>query len=179
MLVTYKSSRHSDSRGFFSEIYSKKDLLDYGIDGDFIQDNQSFSSEIGTLRGLHYQAPPFAQGKLVRCARGAILDVAVDIRRKSPTFGNWESFMLSQENGLQLYVPIGFAHGFVTLRSETEIIYKCTDYYNPKAEGSILWSDPILKIDWQLDGDPILSEKDRNAPFFKDLQTPFVYGVNS
>ena len=129
------------------------------------------------MRGLHFQAPPAAQGKLVRCGRGAIFDVAVDIRRGSPTFGKWEGYKLTSENGHQLYVPVGFAHGFVTLEADSEIIYKCTDYYAPETEGSVLWSS--CGIEWPLTGDPILSDKDKQAPSLADFDSSFVYGENS
>ena len=115
---------------------------------DFLQDNHSFSWEPGTLRGLHFQAPPNAQGKLVRCGKGAIFDVAVDIRKGSPTFGHWDGYELTEENGHQLYVPVGFAHGFLTLKPKSEIVYKCTDYYDPEAQGSIRWDDPSIGIKW-------------------------------
>ena len=121
--------RHRDHRGFFGETYSRRIYTDLGVGVEFVQDNQSLSRAVGTLRGLHFQAPPNSQGKLVRCGRGAIFDVAVDIRCGSPTYGEWKGYTLTAENGLQLYVPIGFAHGFVTLEADSEIVYKCTDYY--------------------------------------------------
>jgi dTDP-4-dehydrorhamnose 3,5-epimerase len=138
-----------------------------GIDVEFVQENHSLSGAVGTLRGLHFQAPPHAQAKLVRCVRGVIFDVAVDIRRNSPTFGQWESHKLTAENGHQLYVPVGFAHGFVTLELDSEIVYKCTDYYAPETEGAVHWSS--CGIDWPLSVDPILS----------DFVSPFIYGQNS
>ena len=139
-----------------------------------MQDNHSLSHAVGTLRGLHFQALPAAQGKLVRCGRGAIFDVAVDIRRGSPTYGQWEGYELSAENGHQLYVPVGFAHGFVTLEPDSEIVYKCTDYYAPETEGTVRWDS--CGIEWPLSGDPILSDKDAIAPALADLDSPFVYG---
>ena len=148
-----------------------------GIKDEFVQDNHSLSRSSGTLRGLHFQAPPAAQGKLVRCGRGAIFDVAVDIRRGSPTYGSWECYTLTAENGHQFYVPIGFAHGFVTLEPDSEIVYKCTDYYSPETERAIRWNS--CGIDWPLSLDPILSEKDANAPALADLESPFIYGQNS
>jgi dTDP-4-dehydrorhamnose 3,5-epimerase len=169
--------RHGDHRGFFGETYSLRRYEDLGINVEFVQDNHSLSHAIGTLRGLHFQAPPAAQGKLVRCGRGAIFDVAVDIRRGSPTYGKWEGYELTAENGHQLYVPVGFAHGFVTLEADSEIVYKCTDYYASETEGAVLWKS--CGIEWPLSGDPILSDKDQEAPLLADFNTPFVYGQNS
>ena len=148
-----------------------------GIDVEFVQENHSLSGAVGTLRGLHFQAPPHPQAKLVRCVRGMIFDVAVDIRRNSPTFGQWESHKLTAENGHQLYVPVGFAHGFVTLEPDSEIVYKCTDYYAPETEGAVHWSS--CGIDWPLTVDPILSDKDVIASAFTDFVSPFIYGQNS
>ncbi len=172
-----KPSRHSDHRGFFSETYSRRLYAEMGIDVEFVQENHSLSGAVGTLRGLHFQAPPHPQAKLVRCVRGMIFDVAVDIRRNSPTFGQWESHKLTAENGHQLYVPVGFAHGFVTLEPDSEIVYKCTDYYAPETEGAVHWSS--CGIDWPLSVDPILSDKDTIAPTFTDFVSPFIYGQNS
>ena len=136
-LILIKPNRHRDKRGFFSETYSRREYKKLGIDEEFLQDNHSFSWEAGTLRGLHFQFPEYAQAKLVRCGNGAIFDVAVDIRKGSPKFGHWEGYELSAENGHQLYVPVGFAHGFLTLKPGSEIVYKCTNYYAPHAEGSL------------------------------------------
>jgi dTDP-4-dehydrorhamnose 3,5-epimerase len=169
--------RHSDHRGFFSESYSRRRYLEMEIDVEFVQDNHSLSREVGTLRGLHFQSPPYAQGKLVRCGRGAIFDVAVDIRRGSPTFGQCEGYELTADNGHQLYVPVGFAHGFVTLEPNSEIVYKCTDYYAPKTEGAVRWDS--CGIDWPLSVDPILSDKDAIAPALADFVSPFIYSQNS
>jgi dTDP-4-dehydrorhamnose 3,5-epimerase len=169
--------RWRDIRGYFAETYNKLSYLEHGIDVEFVQDNHSLSREVNTLRGLHFQAPPHAQGKLVRCGRGAIFDVAVDIRRGSPTFGQWQGFELTQDNGHQLYVPVGFAHGFVTLQPDSEIIYKCTDYYSPHSEGVVRWNS--CGIDWPLSETPILSEKDEAAAALNDLKSPFIYGENS
>ena len=177
--ILIKPNRHGDHRGFFAETYSRKKYLEYGIDVEFVQDNHSISKELGTLRGLHFQAPPHAQAKLVRCGRGALFDVAVDIRRGSPTYGKWESYELTAENGYQLYVPIGFAHGFMTLEQESEIVYKCSDYYAPDTEKSISWKDPDIKICWPKLDKPILSEKDAGAPTLEDFESPFIYGYNS
>jgi len=170
-------TRHSDHRGFFGETYSRRRYAEMGIDVEFVQDNHSLSHAVGTLRGLHFQAPPAAQGKLVRCGRGAIFDVAVDIRRGSPTYGQWQGYDLTAENGHQLYVPVGFAHGFVTLESDSEIVYKCTDYYSPETEGAVRWDS--CGIDWPLSVDPILSDKDAVAPALADFVSPFLYGENS
>ena len=167
--------RFGDHRGFFAQTYTRRDYAAAGIDGDFVQDNHSLSAQVGTVRGLHFQAPPSAQGKLVRCGRGAIFDVAVDIRKGSPTFGQWVGFELSAENGAQLYVPPGFAHGFMTLRPDSEIVYKCTDYYAPETEGAVRWDDPAIGIDWPLRGEAVLSAKDAVAPLLADLDSPFVW----
>lgn len=177
MLDLVKAKRHRDHRGYFGETYSRRQYVDMGIDVEFVQDNHSLSHAVGTLRGLHFQAPPHAQGKLVRCGHGAIFDVVVDIRRGSPTFGQWEGYELSAENGHQLYVPIGFAHGFVTLVADSEIVYKCTDYYAPETEGAVRWDS--CGIEWPLSGDPILSDKDAIAPTLADFDSPFVYGEDS
>lgn len=171
------TSRHRDHRGYFGETYNRRRYAEMGIDEQFVQDNHSLSHAVGTLRGLHFQAPPMAQGKLVRCGRGAIFDVAVDIRRGSPTYGQFEGYELSAENGHQLYVPVGFAHGFVTLEPDSEIVYKCTEYYAPEAEGAVRWDS--CGIEWPLSGDPILSNKDAVAPALADFYSPFVYGENS
>lgn len=169
-------SRYGDARGFFSESYSRKLLATHGIDMEFVQDNHSLSAQPGTVRGLHFQSPPHAQDKLVRCGRGALFDVAVDIRAGSPTYGVWFGTELSAENGRQLLVPAGFAHGFVTRLPDTEIVYKCSDYYALETEGALRWDDPDLAIDWQM-GDiaPILSDKDAKAPGFAGFASPFTY----
>ena len=179
MLQLIVPERHRDDRGFFAETYSRRKYSELGIDIEFVQDNHSLSRDFGTLRGLHFQAPPHAQAKLVRCGRGAIFDVAVDIRRGSPTYGEWKGYELTAENGNQLYVPVGFAHGFVTLMPDSEIVYKCSAYYAPETEGAVLWNDPDIGIDWATKADPILSDKDAAAPFLSDLESPFVYGENS
>jgi len=166
-------ARHGDARGFFSESWNRQKLSDQGVDIDFVQDNHSVSQRVGTLRGLHFQAPPHAQAKLVRCGRGRLFDVAVDIRLGSPTFGRWVGAELSAENGRQMLVPVGFAHGFVTREPDTEIVYKCSDYYARETEGVIRWDDPDLAIDWELEGAPFLSDKDAAAPFLRDMHPPF------
>ena len=174
-----RSKRHGDHRGFFAETYSRRQYAELGINVDFVQDNHSLSREVGTLRGLHFQAPPHAQAKLVRCGRGALFDVAVDIRRGSPTYGRWEGYELTAENGDQLYIPVGFAHGFVTLEPDSEIVYKCSDYYAPETEGAVLWNDPDIGIEWPIAAEPILSDKDAVAPLLSDLESPFIFGENS
>lgn len=171
LVITPK--RFGDARGFFCEVWNKKWLSDAGHILDFVQDNHSLSSEAGTIRGLHYQAPPHAQAKLVRCGRGALFDVAVDIRKGSPTYGQWVGETLTFENGKQLLIPAGFLHGFVTLKPDTEINYKCTDYYHPESEGAVHWDS--CGIEWHFDGKPILSEKDEKAEIFAEFDSPFIY----
>ena len=170
-------TRLSDHRGFFAETYSQERYSKIGVDCSFVQDNHSLSLEVCTLRGLHFQAPPHSQAKLVRCGRGSIFDVVVDIRRGSPTYGQWEGYDLTAQNGHQLYVPVGFAHGFVTLEPNSEIVYKCSDYYAPETEGSVCWDS--CGIDWPLAHAPIISDKDAIAPALVDLESPFVFGENS
>ena len=166
--------RHGDARGFFSESWNRQLLRDKGIDIDFVQDNHSLSDQIGTVRGLHFQTPPHAQDKLVRCGRGLLFDVAVDIRRGSPTYGQWVGYELSFENGHQLLVPSGFAHGFVTRAPGTEIIYKCSDYYAPECDRALQWDDPAVGVDWGITRkDALLSDKDQKAPALADLDNPF------
>lgn len=167
--------RFGDDRGFFSESWNRKVLADNGIFLDFVQDNHSLSARVGTVRGLHFQAPPHTQAKLVRCGRGRLFDVAVDVRKGSPTFGKWFGVELSFENGKQLLVPEGFLHGFATREPDTEIIYKCTDYYVPSADGAVRFDDPSIAIDWGLSGAPILSDKDAAAPYLSQFKTPFIY----
>ncbi|WP_373006383.1 dTDP-4-dehydrorhamnose 3,5-epimerase [Hyphomonas sp.] len=167
-------SRFGDDRGFFSETYNAETFSAAGIEADFVQDNHSLSTQTGTLRGLHFQAPPFAQSKLVRVLRGAILDVAVDIRRNSPTYGKWVSAELSATNGVQIFVPRGFLHGFVTREPDTEIAYKVDNYYSRECDGAVQWNDPALAIDWGLPADgAILSDKDAQAQSFAAFKTPF------
>ena len=166
--------RFGDDRGFFAETWSRRRLAQAGIDIDFVQDNHSVSACAGTLRGLHYQSPPHAQAKLVRCGRGALFDVAVDIRAGSPTYGQWTGTELSAENGRQLLIPAGFLHGFVTRMDDTEIVYKCSDYYAPECDGAVAWDDPAIGIDWGLgDTDPILSDKDAKAPKLSEIGPVF------
>lgn len=174
-VVTLIPKRFGDNRGFFSESWNKSRMAEAGLDYDFVQDNHSLSRTVGTLRGLHYQRPPHAQAKLVRCGKGRLLDVAVDIRKGSPTYGQWVAEELSFENGHQLMIPAGFLHGFVTLEPDTEIIYKCTDYYAPDCDGAVAWNDQNLGIDWKLAGDPILSDKAAAAPKLSEIDNPFVW----
>jgi dTDP-4-dehydrorhamnose 3,5-epimerase len=164
--------RHGDSRGWFIETWNASRMAKAGLDLAFVQDNHSFSAAKGTLRGLHYQSLPRAQDKLVRCSKGAILDVAVDIRTGSPTYGKWVGVELSAENGRQLLVPKGFLHGFVTLTENTEVQYKCTDLYSPENDGAVRWDDPAIGIDWGVSA-PILSEKDSKAPLLAEIGKPF------
>ncbi|MEM6938696.1 MAG: dTDP-4-dehydrorhamnose 3,5-epimerase [Pseudomonadota bacterium] len=172
-VVLIAPPRFGDARGFFSESWNRQKMRDHGIDIDFVQDNHSVSAAVNTVRGLHFQAPPHAQAKLVRCGRGALFDVAVDIRKGSATFGEWVGFELTAENGLQLLVPAGFLHGFSTRAPDTEIIYKCSEYYAPQSDGAVRFDDPDLAIDWGLHGDPVLSEKDAAAPLMRDFDSPF------
>lgn len=173
-LLILKPRRFGDDRGWFSEVWNRDTLRAHGIDLDFVQDNHSYSAHPGTVRGLHYQAPPRAQDKLVRCGRGTVLDVAVDVRRTSPTFGRWFGIELSAANGLQLLIPKGFLHGFVTRTPDAELLYKCTDTYAPAQDGAVRWDDPDLAIDWGIDpAAVILSDKDRAAPAFRDWSSPF------
>lgn len=168
-------ARFGDRRGFFSESWNRRRMAEAGLDIDFVQDNHSLSMAAGTLRGLHYQAPPHAQAKLVRCGRGRLWDVAVDIRKGSPGYLKWFGTELSFENGKQLLIPEGFLHGFVTLEPETEVVYKCSDYYAPECDGAVRWNDPEIGIDWPLEGAPVLSDKDAAAPTIADFETPFAW----
>ncbi len=171
-IVTPK--KHGDARGFFSETYNRNAFEAAGLDLTFVQDNHSFSAPVGTLRGLHFQTPPFAQDKLLRVVRGRILDVAVDIRRSSPTFGKWVAVELSAENWRQLLVPVGFAHGFVTLDPDTEVLYKTTNFYSPANDRGVAWDDPDIGIAWPLPaGGPTLSDKDRRWPRLTDAPELF------
>ena len=166
--------RHGDHRGFFSEVYNKKTLSELGINIDFVQDNQSLSAERGTMRGLHFQTPPFAQDKLVRVIRGSVLDVAVDLRRSSPTYGEHASVVLSADALHQVLIPTGFAHGFMTLEANTEVVYKVSNYYAPEHDKGILWNDPALGIAWPVPEAMVtLSDKDRGQPCLVDVASPF------
>jgi dTDP-4-dehydrorhamnose 3,5-epimerase len=169
-----RPKRHADSRGFFSETYNKKVLSEAGIDLDFVQDNHSLSVEKGVVRGLHYQMPPFAQDKLVRVIRGSIFDVAVDLRKSSPTFGRHVAAVLSAEEWNQILIPIGFAHGFCTLEPNTEVIYKVTNYYAPDHDRGLFWNDPQLGIQWPISPNQIfLSDKDKRLPSLSELRDFF------
>ena len=171
-----RPKRFADDRGWFSESYHQARLAGQGIDILFCQDNHSLSRPLGTLRGLHFQTPPHAQAKLVRCVRGSIWDVAVDVRAGSPTYGKWVAATLSAENGDQLFIPAGFAHGFVALEADSEVIYKVDDYYAPECDGGLAWDDPDIALPWPvpLDG-PALSDKDRRLPRLADWTSPFAY----
>ena len=168
--------RFVDPRGWFTETYSEAWALAAGIYTRFVQDNQSFSAFGGTIRGLHYQRPPRAQAKLVRCVRGSIMDYAVDIRRGSPTYGRYVSAKLTAESGEQLFVPVGFAHGFVTLEPDVEVAYKVSDIYAPDCDGGLIWNDSTIGIDWPLPkSGAILSNKDKTLPTLASLDSPFEY----
>lgn len=175
-LALVTPQRFRDSRGWFSESWNKRALERAGLNlPEFVQDNHSVSHETGTVRGLHFQSPPYAQGKLVRCGRGRLFDAVVDVRKGSPMFGQWFGVDLSFESGQQLWVPAGLLHGFVTLEPDTEIVYKCTEHYDPACDGSVRWDS--CDIDWPLLGvNPILSDKDAQAQPFAAFETPFVYG---
>jgi len=161
-----------DERGYFFESFNKKKFLELtGFSADFVQDNQSLSNK-NVLRGLHFQMPPFAQAKLVRVVRGSVMDIAVDLRKNSPTFGKYISLELNDRNNLSLFIPEGFAHGFVTLEENTIFIYKCSNFYHKESERTIMWNDQDLKIDWQI-ADPIISEKDKEGLSFLKFNSPF------
>ena len=172
-LVELTPRRFGDERGFFSEVWNHARFAEAGIPTQFVQDNVSLSRSKGVLRGLHFQTPPAAQAKLVRVSCGSIFDVGVDIRRSSPTFGRWAGVVLSAEKWNQLYVPEGFAHGFVTLEDDTEVTYKVSAPYSPEHDRSIRFDDPAIGIDWPLDGEPVLSEKDAAAPLLAGVETGF------
>ena len=168
-VILVKPKVFGDNRGFFMESYKKSEFIAGGINTEFRQDNHSKSSK-GVLRGLHYQTPPFEQAKLVRCTRGKIYDVAVDIRKNSKTFGEYIRVELSEENKHMLYIPEGFAHGFVVLSDEAELLYKTSNEYAPSADRGIRWNDEDLNIDWGIDFEPVLSEKDKKQPLLKELR---------
>ena len=174
-----ESDVFEDKRGFFTENYSEEKYKKLGIDFNFVQDNHSLSAEVGVVRGLHFQRGDDAQTKLIRVVTGEVLDVVVDLRKGSPTYGQWESFILSEHNGRQLLVPRGFAHGFATLTTNVNFMYKCDNYYNAEADAGIAFDDKELGIDWQIDlSKTIISDKDRNLPTFKEFEksNDFVYG---
>jgi len=170
-LVVVKPAIYNDDRGFFAEMYNKRDFIEIGLDIEFVQDNHSFSKK-NVLRGLHYQLNPMAQGKLVTCIRGEIFDVAVDIRKDSPTFGKWKGYILSGSNKFMFYLPPGFAHGFLVLSDEADVYYKTTNLYSPEDDAGILWNDPQISIQWMVK-EPILSEKDKMLPLLKDARSNF------
>ena len=167
-VILVKPKIFGDNRGFFMESYKKSDFYANGIEVEFNQDNHSKSSK-GVLRGLHYQAAPYGQAKIVRCGRGRIYDVAVDIRPNSPTFGQYVKVELSEENKHMLYIPVGFAHGFVALSDEVELLYKASGEYSPQADRGIRWNDPDINIDWEIDFEPLLSDKDKIQPKLKEI----------
>jgi len=170
-LLIIKPDVFEDERGYFFESFNHGKFLQAGLELHFVQDNESKSKK-GVLRGLHFQAPPYAQGKLVRVMQGSVLDVAVDIRKNSATYGKWESIVLTGANKLMYWIPAGFVHGFATLEDDTLFFYKCTNTYNKNAEGSILWCDEDLNIKWGI-ADPVISEKDKVSPKFRDFVSPF------
>ncbi len=172
-LFLIKPKVFEDHRGHFFESFRDDVLRDNGVDCQFVQDNQSLSQK-GILRGLHFQKPPHAQGKLVRVVKGAVLDVAVDIRKKSPTYGKHVAVELTESNFLMMYIPVGFAHGFLTLQDQTIFSYKCTDYYHPEVEGGVLWNSPELNIPWNIEN-PVLSAKDTLLPTFEEFDSPFEF----
>lgn len=162
-----------DERGFFMETYSEREFEQIGINADFVQDNHTMSVQKGVLRGLHFQKPPHAQAKLVRATKGTVFDVIVDLRKDSKTFGQWEGFELSAQNKLMLFVPKGFAHGFCTLEDDTEFMYKVDEFYAPQSDSGIIWNDPTLNINWPLETEPVVSEKDGKLQTFEELESPF------
>lgn len=175
-VMIIEPARFGDDRGWFSETWNAARMASVGLDFGFVQDNHSFSARKGTLRGLHYQAPPRAQDKLVRCSRGAILDVAVDVRRGSPQYGQWVGIELSAQNGRQLLVPKGFLHGFITLTDDTEVQYKCSDLYAPDCDGAVHFAS--VGVEWGFAPDAItVSDKDARAPAFADWTSPFTFGA--
>ena len=170
-LIVIKPDVFEDHRGYFFESYNEEKFRQLGIDEKFLQDNESKSGK-GVLRGLHFQIPPYQQGKLVRVIKGAVMDVAVDLRNSSPTYGQWVSIKLSEKNKWMYWIPAGFAHGFLTLEENTIFFYKCTQVYHRESEMGIAWDDPILKIDWGTN-QPLVSEKDKTAGMFRDFISPF------
>jgi dTDP-4-dehydrorhamnose 3,5-epimerase len=173
-LKLLRPKKLADARGFFSEVYNARAMQAAGIDTAFVQDNQSYSTAAGTIRGLHFQLPPHAQAKLVRVVRGRVLDVAVDLRRGSPTYARHVSVELSAESWTQLLIPVGFAHGFCTLEPDTEVFYKVSAHYAPEADAGVAWNDPDLAISWPLAAAaPVLSDKDLRLPRLRDFETPF------
>lgn len=173
-LVLIRPARHGDARGWFSEVWRRDQWEAAGVKAEFVQDNQSFSAQTGTVRGLHFQLPPFAQAKLVRCVSGRVLDVAVDLRRSSPGFGKAVSVELTAEGGEQLFIPAGFAHGFCTLEPDSGLAYKVDAYYSAAHDRGVRWNDPAFGIEWPVsEGEAVLSAKDKVQPFFADLTDLF------
>ena len=173
-VVALTPKRFTDTRGFFTETYNARRFAEAGVAVDFVQDNHSFSAKAGTVRGLHFQAPPFAQSKLVRVLRGAVIDVAVDARKASPSYGQWVSVELSAENGKQLFVPRGFLHGFITLTPDTDVAYKVDAFYDRESDGAVKWDDPDLAINWgPAAKNASLSDKDAAAQSWADFTSPF------
>ncbi len=171
-----KPRRFADDRGWFSETWVDRKWRDLGVDVPFVQDNHSYSAHAGTIRGIHFQTPPHAQAKLVRCTRGRIMDYALDLRAGSPTYGRHVSAELTADNGHQLFVPVGFGHAFATLEPDCEVVYKVSDYYAPEADGGIRWDCTQIAIDWPLGGKtPQLSDKDASLPFLSQFVSPFAY----
>ena len=174
LVITPK--RHVDERGWFSETFQEQQLRNLGITCRFVQENQSYSARAGTLRGMHFQTPPAEQAKLISVLRGKILDVVVDVRRASPTFGQYVTVELSAESGQQFFVPVGFAHGFLTLENEVTVMYKVSNFYAPAQDGGIRWDDPDVGVAWPIRGKKIvLSDKDKSFPLLKEFDSPFVY----
>jgi dTDP-4-dehydrorhamnose 3,5-epimerase len=175
-LVLCEFDQFEDSRGWFSETFSDRKAEAAGINAHFVQDNHSYSKSAGTVRGLHFQRPPHAQAKLVRCIRGAIIDYAVDVRLGSPTYGRVASAKLTAENRRALFIPVGYAHAFITLEPNTEVVYKVSDYYAPDCDGGILWNDPEISIHWPIeDGAAVVSTKDHGLPRLADFASPFEF----
>lgn len=174
-----ETRRYDDNRGWFSETFVDRRWRENGVDAHFVQDNHSYSASAGTIRGIHFQTPPHAQAKLVRCVRGRIFDYAVDLRGGSPTYGKYVAAELSAKNGSQLYIPIGFGHAFITLERNCEVIYKVSDYYVPECDGGIRWDCPEIGINWPLPGKvPSLSSKDSKLPTLAEFSSPFTYDGN-
>lgn len=177
-VMLIKTNRIGDARGYFSESWNRRQMADRGFDVDFVQDNESLSLNKGTLRGLHCQAPPFAQAKLVRVVRGAVLDVAVDVRQGSPSYLDHVAVELSADNGHQLFIPQGFLHGFLTLTPDAHVLYKVDNHYSAECDQSVRWNDPAIGIDWGVDAQDLwLSDKDAAAPTLEQWQSPFQWAV--
>ncbi|PNG25659.1 dTDP-4-dehydrorhamnose 3,5-epimerase [Methylocella silvestris] len=179
-VLVLKPRRFADQRGYFVETYNQRTFAEAGVDAQFVQDNQSFSAKAGTIRGLHFQLPPASQAKLVRAVRGAIFDVAVDLRAGSPTYGRWIGETLTAGGGEQLLIPRGFAHAFCTLEDDVEVAYKVDDYYAPTCESGLIWNDRDLKIEWPLEaGGAFLSDKDAKLGRFADFVSPFHFDASA